>query len=99
MHHEESAVHHVPLREAVPQQASAVHGLQAGLLHQDGASAPLRVALRALHGRTLRSSRGLQASAGHGLLPRTLLPSPLPKGLLPEGGLLPESWLVKSLTG
>ena len=58
-------------------QASAVHGLQAGSLHEDHQRHPLCAEASGLHGHPLRAASGVQASPGHDLLPGSLLPRSL----------------------
>jgi hypothetical protein len=55
-----------------------VHGLQAGVLHEDDRVLALRAEVRALQGHAVRAGGSLQAGPGHGLLPRAVLPDALP---------------------
>ena len=67
-------------------QASAVHGLQAGVLHEDDQLREAGAEASSLHGHALRAGGGLQAGSGAGLLPGPACPAGLlrsPEGLCP----------------
>ena len=56
------------VRRAV-RQASAVHGVQAGVLHEDGQLHEAGSDAGCLHGHEVRSGGGVQAGSGAGMLP------------------------------
>ena len=90
--HEADPLSSVPHGPGDLREAGAVHGLQAGVLHEDGELLSPGAEVRALHGHALRSGRGLQAGSGDGLLPGTLLPAELLRSglLLPRDSAMPR---------
>src|SRR5262249_8783617 len=66
-------LHRVPHGGRKAREAGALLRVQAGSLHEDDQMLPLRRDASALHGHLLRAASDLQASAGYGLLPGSLL--------------------------
>jgi len=73
---EAGAVYGVPLRPTDLRQESAVHGVQARVLHEDDQGAEVCSPKGAVHRDTLCAESGMRAGAGDRMLSYALLPTP-----------------------
>ena len=84
MLHEAGALPGLPDGARAVRPPGGVHGLQAGMLHDDDQLREVRSGAGSVHGDAVRAAGGLHAGSGAGLLPRALLPALLPGVRLPD---------------